>query len=51
MEAELVAELWGILRDARYLVTVGRLERVRWYQSLWALEIVGVSASAGGRSA
>jgi len=33
------------LRDARYLVAVGRLERVRWYHSLWAFQLTGVTVT------
>jgi hypothetical protein len=43
MAPGLAADLRRILRDARYLVAVGRLERVRWYRSLWAFQFIGVS--------
>lgn len=43
MASTLAADLRKILRDARYLVAVGRLERVRWYRSMWAFELLGVS--------
>ena len=39
------------LRDARYLVAVGRLERARWYRSLWAFQLVGVTVSVTIRPA
>lgn len=39
----LAAELRHILRDARYLVAIVRLERVRWYRSLWAFQLMGVT--------
>jgi hypothetical protein len=35
----LAADLRSVLRDARYLVAVGRLERIRWYRSLWAFTL------------
>jgi hypothetical protein len=41
----------GILRDARYLVAVGRLERARWYHSLWAFQLTGVTGNAASRPA
>ncbi|MGE5333071.1 MAG: hypothetical protein ACM3N4_00090 [Nitrososphaerota archaeon] len=47
MAPTLAANLRGILRDTRYLVAVGRLERVRWYRSLWALELIAVQDVAG----
>jgi error-prone DNA polymerase len=47
----LAADLRRILRDAHYLVAVGRLERVRWYRSLWAWELVGVPGKAAIHSA
>ncbi|HEU4782452.1 MAG TPA: hypothetical protein VFS83_03845 [Ktedonobacterales bacterium] len=40
----LAAELRTTLRDARYLIAVGRLEHVRWYRSLWAFEFMGCKA-------
>jgi len=43
MAPALAAELRRILRDAHYLIAVGRLERVRWYRSLWAFELNGVT--------
>jgi error-prone DNA polymerase len=43
MAPGLAADLRGILRDAHYLVAVGRLERVRWYRSLWAFQLMGVT--------
>jgi hypothetical protein len=43
MAPGLAADLRAILRDARYLVAIGRLERVRWYRSVWAFELLGVS--------
>jgi len=51
MAPGLAADLRGILRDARYLVAVGRLERVRWYRSLWAFQITGVSGNAVSHTA
>jgi len=39
------------LRDARYLVAVGRLERARWYRSLWAFQLVGVAGNAAAQTA
>jgi hypothetical protein len=33
------------LRSSSYLVAVGRLERVRWYRSLWAFQLIGVTMS------
>jgi error-prone DNA polymerase len=42
MAPRLAGELRRILRDARYVIAVGRLERVRWYRSLWAFELLGV---------
>jgi len=42
MAPTLAADLRGILRDAHYLIAVGRFERVRWYRSLWAFELMGV---------
>jgi DNA polymerase III alpha subunit len=50
MPPALAADLRRTLRDARYLVAVGRLERVRWYRSLWAFELVGVSAESSRRA-
>ena len=47
----LAADLRPILRNARYLVAVGRLERVRWYRSVWAFQLVGVTGSPGTHSA
>jgi len=47
----LAAELRHTLRDARYLVVVGWLERVRWYRSLWAFQLVGVTVSVTIRPA
>ena len=41
MPPALAADPRGILRDARYRIAVGRLERVRWYRSLWAFELDG----------
>ena len=38
----LAADLRRTLRDARYLIAVGRLERVRWYRTCWAVELMGV---------
>jgi hypothetical protein len=37
-----------ILRDAHYLIAiyliaVGRLERIRWYRSLWAFQLFGMT--------
>jgi hypothetical protein len=49
MAPGLAADLRGILRDARYLVAVGRLERVRWYRSLWAFELIGVTVNEENR--
>jgi error-prone DNA polymerase len=43
----LAADLRHTLRDARYLVAVGRLERVRWYRSLWAFQLTGVQGATG----
>lgn len=43
MAPALAADLRTTLRDARYLVAVGRLERVRWYRSLWAFQLMGMS--------
>jgi error-prone DNA polymerase len=42
LPSSLAAELRRILRDAHYLVAIGRLERVRWYRALWAFELTGV---------
>jgi hypothetical protein len=42
MAHTIAANLRTTLRDARYLVAIGRLERVRWYRSLWAFELIGV---------
>jgi len=39
MAPRLAVDLRGILRDARYLVAVGRLEHVRWYRSLRAFQL------------
>jgi error-prone DNA polymerase len=47
----LAADLRHTLRDARYLVAVGRLERVRWYRSLWAFQLIGVPGNAAAYSA
>ncbi len=33
------------LRATHYLVAVGRLERVRWYRSLWAFQLIGVAGA------
>lgn len=41
----LPADLRRTLRDARYRIAVGRLERVRWYRSLWAFELMGVAVT------
>jgi len=30
---------------ARYFVAIGRLERVRWYHSLWAFQLTGVTVT------
>lgn len=46
MAPTLAAELRRILRDARYLIAVGRLERVRWYRSLWAISLISVTEHA-----
>jgi error-prone DNA polymerase len=46
----LAAELRRIVRDARYLIAIGRLERVRWYRSLWCFELVGVGDDATARN-
>ncbi len=43
MAPTLAAELRRTLRDAHYLIAIGRLERVRWYRSLWAFELFGVT--------
>lgn len=51
MAPALAAELRHILRDARYLIAIGRLERVRWYCSLWAFELVGMNGNTTTRSA
>lgn len=51
MAPTLAAKLCRILRDARYLVAVGRLESVRWYRSVWAFELVGVKDDATTLSA
>jgi error-prone DNA polymerase len=51
LSPRLAAELRRILRDARYLIAVGRLERVRWYRSLWAYELIGVAEDATARGA
>src|SRR6185312_14294424 len=51
MAPGLAADLRGILRDARYLVAIGRLERVRWYRSLWAFQLTGVSRNAVSHTA
>ncbi len=51
MPPALAADLRGTLRDARYLVAVGRLERVRWYRSLWAFQLIGVPGHAAAHSA
>lgn len=51
MAPGLAAHLRSILRDARYLVAIGRLERVRWYRSLWASELMGMSGSAVAHTA
>jgi hypothetical protein len=51
MAPALAADLRGILRDARYLVAIGRLERVRWYRSLWAFQLVGVLGNSAAHSA
>ena len=42
----LAADLCHTLRDARYLVAIGRLERVRWYRSVWAFQLGGVQVGA-----
>jgi len=39
---QLAAEMQRTIRDARYLVVVGRLERVRWYRSVLAVQVYGV---------
>jgi error-prone DNA polymerase len=39
---QLAAELQRTIRDARYLVVVGRLERVRWYRSVLAVQVYAV---------
>ena len=39
MPPALAADLRATLRDAHYLVAVGRLARVRWYRSLWAFAL------------
>jgi error-prone DNA polymerase len=46
MAPGLAADLRTILRDAHYLVAIGRLERVRWYRSLWAFQLIGVTMKA-----
>jgi error-prone DNA polymerase len=51
MSPALAADLRRTLRDARYLVAVGRLERVRWYRSLWAFQLLGVSGNAAAQTA
>ncbi len=51
MTPGLAADLRATLRDAHYLVAVGRLERVRWYRSLWAFQLTGVTAKAVAHSA
>lgn len=51
MPPTLAADLRSILRDARYLVAIGRLERVRWYRSLWAVQLIGVTEHADAYSA
>jgi len=43
MAPGLADDLRTTLRDARYLVAVGRMERARWYRSLWAFQFTGVS--------
>jgi len=45
------ADLRSTLRDARYLVAVTRLERVRWYRSVWAFTLTGVTVRAATRPA
>jgi error-prone DNA polymerase len=47
----LAAELRSTLRDAQYLIAIGRLERVRWYRSVWAFELMGVHKMIGERIA
>lgn len=42
MAPALAANLRATLRDARYLIAIGRLERIRWHRSLWALELIGI---------
>lgn len=51
MAPTLAAELRRTLRDARYLIAVGRLERVRWYRSLWAFQLIGVQGDGATRPA
>jgi hypothetical protein len=51
MAPGLAADLRGILRDAHYLVAVGRLERVRWYRSLWAFQLISVLGNSAAHSA
>ncbi len=43
MAPKLAAELRHILRDAHYLIAVGRLERLRWYRSMWAFQLIGIT--------
>ena len=44
MAPKLAAELRRTLRDAGCLIAVGRLERIRWYRSLWAFELIGIKS-------
>jgi error-prone DNA polymerase len=51
MSPALAADLRATLRDAHYLVAIGRLERVRWYRSLWAFQLIGMSEIAVSHTA
>jgi DNA polymerase III alpha subunit len=51
MAPALAADLRTILRDARFLIAVGRLERVRWYWALWAFELTDITGGGATRTA